>query len=89
MKKVKRESRFEISTNSYFLDLDLFLVLGGLVTNIVFKGWLVKAALFKILKLYDKNPWRNRLSNSKLATFDPILQLSHSALFHFNETLLM
>ena len=32
----------------------------------------------KILELYDKNQWRN--NQSKLATFDPILQRPHSAL---------
>ena len=34
--------------------------------------------MFKILVLYDKNPWRN--NQSKLTTFDLILQRPHSAL---------
>ena len=32
----------------------------------------------KILELYDQNPWTN--NQSKLATFEPILQRPHSAM---------
>ena len=37
--------------------------------------------MFKILVLYDKNPWRN--NQSKLTTFDLILQRPHSGLYPF------
>ena len=35
----------------------------------------------QILELLDQNPWRNNLS--KLATFNSIFQLTHSALIHY------
>ena len=38
--------------------------------------------MFKILVLYDKNPWRN--NQSKLTTFDLILQRPHSAMCNHN-----
>ena len=41
----------------------------------------VEGTVWKILELYDQNPWRNNLP--KLATFDPNLQRPHSALVTF------
>ena len=40
--------------------------------------WGVERAMFKMLALYDKNPWRNKWS--KFTTFDLILQRPHSAM---------
>ena len=60
--------------------LDFFLIFKIFVFDICIylKNWGVEGAMCKISEFWDRNWQRNNFS--KLATFDPIFQLPHSAL---------
>ena len=76
---MQREDFFETNLDLRKQPQEVFFYLFLIFHICIYSGnWGVEGAMCQILELLDQNLWRNNLS--KLATFNSIFQLSHSAL---------